>query len=120
MRIGTQQLFDRQNGVQIDRLGDLRSLKVRTKNNLYEFTIISAKKAWVLVRGGLRFPELTPVRFAGSTVGGGFLKAKGVYVGFRMEFDLGGGRIVSTSPVQWISPVEDPGEIEAPPSLRCG
>jgi len=100
-----------QNGVQIDRLKDLQSLKVRTRNSLYEFTIVSAEQAQVLVRGGQYFTELTPVRLAGSTLGGSFLKAKGVYVGFRMEFSVGGLEIFTTSPVQWIGPVEDPGEI---------
>ena len=51
------------------------------------------------------------MRLAGSTLGGSFLKAKGVYIGFRMEFSLGGLQIFTTSPVQWIGPVEDPGEI---------
>jgi hypothetical protein len=100
-----------QNGVQIDLLKDLQSLKVRTQNSLYELTIVSAEQAQVLVRGGQFFPELTPVRLAGSTLGGSFLKAKGVYVGFRMEFSLGGLQIFTTSPVQWIGPVEEAGEI---------
>jgi hypothetical protein len=99
------------NGVQIDHLRDLQSLKVRTQNSLYELTIVSAEQGKVLVRGGQYFKELTPVRLAGSTLGGSFLKAKGVYVGFRMEFSLGGMQIFTTSPVQWIGPVEDPGEI---------
>jgi hypothetical protein len=103
-----------QNGVQIDHLKDLQSLKIRTKNSVYELTIVSAEQAEVLVRGGAFFPELAPVRLAGSTLGGSFIKAKGVYIGFRMEFNLGGLNIVTTSPVEWIGPVEDPGEIGLP------
>jgi hypothetical protein len=99
------------NGVQIDSMKDLQSLKIRTQNSLYELTIVSAEQGQVLVRGGRYFTELTPLRLAGSTLGGSFLKAKGVYVGFRMEFSLGGLQIFTTSPVQWIGPVEDPGEI---------
>ncbi|HWE49206.1 MAG TPA: hypothetical protein VG273_05435 [Bryobacteraceae bacterium] len=106
-----------QNGVQIDRLKDLQSLKIRTKNSIYELTVVSAEQGEVLVRGGSFFPELAPVRLAGSTLGGSFIKAKGVYIGFRMEFNLGGLNIVTTSPVEWIGPVEDPGEIRFP-SLR--
>src|SRR5580692_2021494 len=75
------------NGVQIDRLKDLQTLKVGTKNSVYEITVISAGEAMVLVRGGAFFPELTPVRLAGSTLGGSFLKMKGVYIGLRMEFN---------------------------------
>jgi hypothetical protein len=103
-----------QNGIQIDHLKDLQSLKIRTKNSVYELTIVSAEQAEVLVRGGAFFPELAPVRLAGSTLGGSFIKAKGVYIGFRMEFNLGGLNIITTSPVEWIGPVEDPGEIGNP------
>ncbi len=72
-----------ENGLQIDHLKDLQSLKIRTKNSLYELTIVSAEQGEVLVRGGPFFPELAPVRLAGSTLGGSFLKAKGcVYIGF--------------------------------------
>jgi hypothetical protein len=103
-----------ENGLQIDRLRDLQSLKVRTRNSLYEFTIISATQGMVLVRGGLHFPEWTPVGLSGSTLGGSFIKARGIYVGFCMEFHLGEMRIFTTSRVQWIGPVEDPGEIADP------
>jgi len=104
-----------QNGVQIDHLKDLQSLKIGTRNSVYELTVVSAEQGEVLVRGGAFFPELAPVRLAGSTLGGSFIKAKGVYVGFRMEFNTGGLNIVTTSPVEWIGPVEDPGEIGVPP-----
>src|SRR5580698_7717997 len=99
------------NGIQIERLRDLQTLKVRTMNSLYEFTIISATEGMVLVRGGLHFPEWTPVGLSGSTLGGSFIKAKGIYVAFCMEFNLGEMRIFTTSPVRWIGPVEDPGQI---------
>jgi hypothetical protein len=105
---------DWQNGVQINHLKDLQSLKIRTRNSMYELTVVSAEEGEVLVRGGAFFPELAPVRLAGSTLGGSFLKVKGVYIGFRMEFSLGGMNIVTTSPVEWIGPVQDPGEIGVP------
>ena len=101
-----------ENGILIERLRDLQTLKVRTLNSLYEFTIISATQGMVLVRGGLHFPEWTPVGLSGSTLGGSFIKSRGIYVGFCMEFSLGAMRIFTTSLVQWIGPVEDPGEIE--------
>ena len=100
-----------ENGIQIERLRDLQSLKVRTRNSLYEFTIISATHGMVLVRGGLHFPEWTPVGLSGSTLGGSFIKAKGIYLGFCMEFNLGEMRIFTTSRVEWIGPVEDPGDL---------
>lgn len=100
-----------ENGIQIDHLRDLQTVKVRTQNSLYEFTIISAAEGMVLVRGGLHFPEWTPVGLAGSTLGGSFIKTRGIYVGFCMEFNLGEMRIFTTSLVQSIGPVEDQGEI---------
>jgi hypothetical protein len=102
------------NGIQIECLRDLQSLKVRTRNSLYELTIISATEGLVLVRGGLHFPEWTPVGLSGSTLGGSFIKLKGIYVGFCMEFNLGDMRIFTTSLVQWIGKVEGPGEIGDP------
>jgi hypothetical protein len=109
-----------QNGVQIEHLRDLQSLKVRTRNSLYEFTIISAERAEVLVRGGLHFPEYTPVRLNGSTLGGSFIKSKGIYVDFCMEFGMGGLNIFTTSLVQWIGPVEDPGDLHGSAERRFG
>jgi hypothetical protein len=106
-----------ENGLQVDHMRDMQSVKVHTVNSVYELRIISADECQVLLRGGKHFPELTPVRFSGSTFGGSFIKTRGIYLGFCMEFSLGGLRIFTTSPVQWIGPVEDPGEIP-PPVLK--
>jgi hypothetical protein len=103
-----------ENGIRLDHLRDLQSLKVRTANSLYELRIISADECMVLLRGGKYFPELTPVQFSGSTFGGSFIKMRSIHVGMRMEFHLGGLNIFTTSPVEWIGPVEDPGEIPPP------
>lgn len=107
-----------QNGLQIDRLKDLQSLKIRTHNSLYELTVVSAERAEVLLRGGAYFPQLTPMRLNGSTLGGSFIKTRGIYLGFRMEFSMGGLNVFTTSPVEWIGPVEDPGELSLPDSVR--
>jgi hypothetical protein len=89
------------NGVQIDHREDMEKLAVRTSNNLYEITIIEGQSGEVLVRGGQFFPELTPARLAGATLGGSFCKMRGIYVGFRMEINANGQRIVTT-PVESI------------------
>jgi hypothetical protein len=102
------------NGLQVDHLRDLQSLKIHTQNSVYEIIVISAGNCHVLLRGGKYFPEWVPVGFSGSTFGGSFIKMRGIYVGFCMEFNLGEMRIFTTSPVQWIGPVEDPGEIPMP------
>jgi hypothetical protein len=89
------------NGVQIDKMEELEKLAVRTQNNLYEITVLNGRTGEILVRGGTFFPETTPARLAGATLGGSFCKMRGIYVGFRMEISANGQRII-TSPVQTI------------------
>ena len=89
------------NGVQIDKMEDMEKLSIRTRNSLYEITIIEGRSGEILVRGGTFFPELTPARLAGATLGGCFCKMRGIYVGFRMEINANGKRIITT-PVQTI------------------
>jgi hypothetical protein len=92
------------NGVQIDQMEELESLAIRTQNSIYEITILSGRSGEVLVRGGQFFSEFTPARLSGSTLGGSFLKMRGIYVGLRMEINVNGQRIV-TSPVESIGVV---------------
>jgi hypothetical protein len=98
----SQQEWD--NGVQIEQMEELESLAVRTQNSLYEIVILSGHQGEVLVRGGHFFPQLTPAHLAGSTLGGSFLKLRGIYVGLRMEMNVDGQRIVTT-PVESIGTV---------------
>lgn len=86
------------NGLQINALDDLDSIAVRTRNSVYEITVLSRFTGEVLVRGGRFFPERTIARLAGSSLGGSFLKMGGIYPGFGIEFQEGSRRIV-TSPV---------------------
>ena len=60
-------------------------LIVRTRNSTYEIIVMVPHTASVMVRGGVFFPNFTPARVAGSSLGGGFLKLHGVYTGFQME-----------------------------------
>ena len=93
---------DWNNGLQIESLEDLDSIAVRTRNTVYEITVLSRFTGEVLVRGGRFFPERTAARLAGSSLGGSFLKMGGVYPGFSIEFQEGTRRIV-TSPVQSVA-----------------
>jgi hypothetical protein len=52
-------------------------------------------------RGGQFFPELTPARLTGATLGGSFCKMRRIYVSFRMEINVSGQRFVTT-PVESI------------------
>ena len=90
------------NGLHIDQLSALDRLTVLTQHSTYEIVIVSPATGEVLVRGGEFFPEFTSVRLAGSTLGGSFLKMRSVHPGFRIEFAVGRGVIV-TSPVRTIT-----------------
>jgi hypothetical protein len=92
------------NGVQIEQMQELESLAVRTQNSVYEIVILSGHQGEVLIRGGQFFPQLTPAHLAGSTLGGPFLKLRGIYVGLRMEMNVDGQRFVTT-PVESIGTV---------------
>jgi hypothetical protein len=83
-------------GLQVDRLHPLESLTVFTHNSRYEIVILAAEEARVLVRGGSFFPDFTPAHVAGSTLGGSFLKQRGIYAGFQMELTSGCQRIVTS------------------------
>ena len=88
-------------GLQIDRLRDLDVVRVRTLNTLYEITIVSAPRGEAIVRGGVFFPEASRALILGSSLGGAFLKVRGIYCGFSLEIFAAGTRIV-TSAVQWV------------------
>ena len=89
------------NGVQVDQMEDMETLVVRTRNSLYEIVVIDGPSGEILVRGGQFFPELTPARLAGATLGGCFCKMRGIYAGFRMEITANDQRTVTT-PVESI------------------
>ena len=86
------------NGVQIDELKEFDTLSIQTKNHKYEITIINPDTAEVLVRGGEFFPERTAARILGASMGGSFLKLRGIYLGFKLELQVA-DRHVTTSPV---------------------
>src|ERR1044071_1159397 len=100
-----------EDGLHIDQLSALDRLAVVTLHSTYDIIIVSPTSGEVLVRGGEFFPEFTTVRLAGSTLGGSFLKMRSVHVGFRIEFAIGRGVIV-TSPVRSISLAAAPSQTD--------
>src|SRR5262249_41213507 len=93
-------------GIQLEAIEDMETLTIRTENSTYEITVICGRTGEILIRGGRFFPEFTPARLAGSSLGGSFLKLRGIYVGFSLEvhFDQ---RMIITSRVRHISlPIE--------------
>ena len=91
-----------EDGVQIDRMGDLETLVIQTRNSTYEITVICGRDGDVLVRGGQFFPQKTEAHLSGASLGGSFLKIRGIYLGLNMEI-LHEGRTIITSPVQSIT-----------------
>ena len=89
-------------GISVDQLAPLDRLIVNTRHSVYEVIATAAGAAEVLVRGGSFFPEFTPARLSGCSLGGSFLKLRSVHVGFCMEFALD-KRVIVTSPVRSIS-----------------
>jgi len=89
-------------GVQLESVEDMEKLTVQTENSTYEITVISGRSGEILIRGGRFFPEFTPAKLAGSSLGGSFLKLRGIYIGFSLEvhFDK---RLIITSRVREIS-----------------
>lgn len=92
-------------GLQIDELAPLGTIEVHTRNSVYEITVIDGSAGDVLVQGGSYFRTATRVRLNGCTAGGSCLKRRGVYAGFRLEFQLG-REVVVTTRVQSIARVE--------------
>ena len=85
------------NGIQIDHVNDLETVVVETQNSTYEITIIDGIEGEVMVRGGQFFPQLTPAHLSGASMRGSFLKLRGIYLGFCMEFLHEGKRIITSS-----------------------
>ena len=83
-------------GLQIDRLRELDELAVQTHNSLYRIVLLEPLRGEVLVQGGRFFPESTRAQFAGCSLGGAFLKLRGIYIGFRMEIHVGLERIITS------------------------
>jgi hypothetical protein len=93
-------------GLQVTSLAPLDRLLVRTCNTVYEVIVREPWRADVLVRGGRFFPEFTRARLDGSSLGGGFLKQHGIYVGFRLEVRTD-DQVIVTSPIREIARLVD-------------
>jgi hypothetical protein len=82
-------------GVLLRELEPLTSLIVHTRNSRYH--IVVSAGAQILIQGGSFFPEPTPARLDGSSLGSCFLKVGWIGVGLRMEISARGQRIVTTA-----------------------
>ena len=84
------------NGLQTEYLPERQAFTVETENSRYELTILSGRTGDVLVRGGQFFPEETAARLTGSSLGGGLLKLRGIYIGYRMELSAHDQSIITS------------------------
>ena len=87
---------DWSDGLQLESVDDFTEIHVQTRNSIYEITAIDGFSREILVRGGRFFPERTPAHLAGSSLGGGFLKLGGIYVGFSLEIVSSEDTIITT------------------------
>jgi len=91
--------FDWTDGCQVDQVQCFQPLTVVTRNHVYELVVLEGPSGRIRLRGGQFFPEWREAYLAGCSLGGSFLKLRGIYAGFGMEIHVGGDVIV-TSPVQ--------------------
>jgi hypothetical protein len=85
-------------GCQVDAAPAFQALTVVTQNSLYELVVLDPGRGLVRLRGGQFFPEWKEAQLAGCSLGGSFLKMRGIYAGFCMEFHVNGETVI-TSPV---------------------
>jgi hypothetical protein len=82
-------------GVALRDLTPLTSLIVHTRNSRYHIVVSQGDE--ILVQGGSFFPDPTPARLDGSSLGQSLLKLGWIGVGLRMEIRAGAQRIVTTT-----------------------
>jgi hypothetical protein len=95
----TIEISDELEDVTLQTLRPCDTIRVRTCNSDYEIFLFEPESGRALVVGGKHFAEPMEAIVSGSTFGGNMLKVGWLGVGFRMEFNINGRRIV-TSPVQ--------------------
>lgn len=92
-------------GCQVDEVTAFQPLTVLTNNSLYELVVLDPARGQVRIRGGQFFPEWREAQLAGCSLGGSFLKLRGIYAGFCMELHVDGDTVI-TSPVRRLTLTE--------------
>jgi hypothetical protein len=82
-------------GIALQALAPLTALYVQTRNTRYH--IIVRRGDEIVIQGGSFFPDPTPARLDGASLGSSLLKLGWIGVGLRMEICAGGQRIVTTA-----------------------
>ena len=92
-------------GVALGAFDPLTSLIVETRNTRYH--IIVTRSDEIIIQGGTFFPDPTPARLEGASLGSGLLRLGWIGLGLRMEIRAKGQRIVTT-PVRTIARADSP------------
>ena len=100
--LSTWTAHDWRDGLNLGELSALDRIIAHTHYSTYEIVVVSPMSGEVLVRGGQFFPEFTPARLAGASLGSSLLKMRSLYVGFRVEFAQD-ARVIITSPVRTLA-----------------
>jgi hypothetical protein len=103
-------------GVQLDTLLPMQRLVLRTYQHAYEIFVRCGATGDVFVRGGRLFQDFTAAKLTGSSLGGGFLKQYGIYVGFRVEFNVDGETLLTAPVFSIASGPTEPRDIRSPVS----
>ncbi len=85
---------EEEGGIHLSRLKPGTRVVVKTKNSIYEMTVIEGNRIWL--KGGKYFPEFVERYFLGSTWGGACLKLHWVGYDMRMEFTNSSNGVVET------------------------
>ena len=88
--------------IQLESCPALELIVVTTRSSVYDVVVLSGHGGDVVIRGGRFFPEFRRAKLVGSTTGGSAVKLRNVRVGFHMELNVDGQRVV-TSRIQRLS-----------------
>lgn len=96
-------------GCQVDAVLQFQRLTVVTRNTLYELVVLDPPQGRIRLRGGHFFPDWREAQLAGSSLGGSFLKLRGIYAGFCMEFHVDDDTVITSPVVRLTLPPADNG-----------
>ena len=90
-------------GVALGSIEPLAALIVETRNTRYHIIVRHGEE--IIIQGGTFFPDPTPARLEGASLGSSLLRLGWIGLGLRMEIRANGQRIITT-PVRTISRAE--------------
>ena len=93
----TDSIVDRR-GLHVGKLEALTRIEVKTRNTLYQITVLEPKHWKIVVHGGRFFPVETIGYLCGSGYGGTLIKVAWIGIGLCCEISTESLRVV-TSPV---------------------